>query len=321
MAPLPSWTRRRKRTVNPSHRPTHLAEFSLLFAAVVWGINSPVIKLGLQYVAPQPYNIARLLLASLLALFGLFLSGKYRQMTRADLWRLFRVSLFGFFVFQFFFIEGIQRTTAGNAAFMLCLMPLSVLLLNKFYGLEKITRAVVVGLVFSIAGIVLIVIGAGREISLAGNHLLGTLLLIASQAGYAFYTVFSRELLARYSAYQVTAYLMLMTSVLLLTVSAPDMLRVSWTALPAVAWGSLLFSGLLALCVCNFLWIWATGILGASRTAIFNNLSPVFAVITGYFMLGETFGPLQFAGAALVFAGVYVTRNRNRFHFGQRPGA
>ena len=297
---------------------TRLAEFALLFAAIVWGVNSPVIKLGLQYAPPQPYNIARLLLASLFSLTLLACSGKYRRMARADLWLLFRISLIGFFVFQYFFIEGIQRTSAGNAAFMLCLMPLSVLLLNKLYGLEKMTRAVLVGIVCSIAGIVLIVIGAGREISLAGSHLLGTIFLVISQAGYAYYTVFSRELLTRYSTYQITAFLMLMTSTLLLAVSAPEMARVAWTALPATAWGSILYSGLLALFLCNFLWIWATGIIGTSRTAIFNNISPVFAVIAGYFMLGETFGLLQFAGAALVFYGVYVTRNRNRFRFGER---
>ena len=306
--------------MKPTEKRTRLAEFALLFAAIIWGVNSPVIKLGLQYAPPQPYNITRLLLASLLSLVLLALSGKYRRMARADFWALFRISLIGFFVFQYFFIEGIQRTTAGNAAFMLCLMPVSVLLLNKLYGLEKMTRAILIGISCSVVGIVLIVIGAGREISLAGSHLLGSVFLVISQAGYAYYTVFSRELLARYSTYQITAFLLLMTSALLLVVSAPDMLRVDWVALPAAAWGSILYSGLLALFLCNFLWIWATGIIGTSRTAIFINISPVFAVIAGYFMLGETFGLLQFAGAALVFYGVHVTRHRKRFSFGESSG-
>ena len=39
---------------------TRLAEFALLFAAIIWGVNSPVIKLGLQYAPPQPYNITRI---------------------------------------------------------------------------------------------------------------------------------------------------------------------------------------------------------------------------------------------------------------------
>lgn len=295
------------------HKKTHLAEILLLMVAIVWGINPPIIKFGLQFIPPQPYNVARLIVASIVALIALWLSGSYRRVERADRWKFFCVSTFGFLVFQFFFTEGIQRTTSGNASFMLCLMPVSVLLLNKFFGLETITRAVVVGIACSISGVALIVIGAGREVSLAGNHLLGTLFILVSQAGYAYYTVFSKELLERYSAYQVTAYLMLITTALLLAVSVPDVLRVRWGDVPAAAWSSILFSGILALCVCNFLWIWGTVVIGTSRVAIFNNVSPVFAVITGYFLLGETFGLLQVAGAMCVFAGVYITRNRERF--------
>ena len=306
--------------MNPpeDHKKTRLAELLLLLVAIVWGINPPIIKLGLQSIPPLPYNVARLLVASVVAVVALWLSGTYRRMERGDIWRLCRVSAFGFFVFQIFFTEGIQRTTSGNASFMLCLMPVSVLLLNKLFGLERITRPVLIGIACSICGIALIVIGAGKELSLAGDHWLGTLLILASQGGYAYYTVFSKELLDRYSTYQVTALLMLITTGLLLAVAIPDMARVQWGEVPFAGWCSVLFSGILALCLCNFLWIWGTGVLGTSRVAIFNNVSPVFAVITGYFLLDETFGAMQVAGAAFVFGGVYITRNRDRF-FNKSP--
>lgn len=297
---------------------THLAELILLLVAIIWGINPPIIKLGLQFIAPQPYNVARMLVASVVALIALWLSGSYRRVDRADLWRLTKLSALGFFVFQIFFTEGILRTTAGNASFMLCLMPVSVLLINKVFGLETITRPVVIGIACSISGIALIVVGAGREVSLASGHLLGTLFILCSQAGYAYYTVFSKELLARYSSYQVSAYLMVITSAMLLAFTAPEVASVAWLTLPPAAWISVLFSAVLALCLANILWIWGTGVIGTSRAAIFNNLSPVFAVLTGYLLLGETFGPLQAAGAAFVFAGVYITRNKDRW---LRPNA
>lgn len=52
--------------------------------------------------------------------------------------------------------------------------------------------------------------------------------------------------------------------------------------------------------------------IGTGRASVFNNLTPVFAVVTAYFLLGETFGTLQAAGAVFVFGGVYITRNRDR---------
>ena len=298
----------------PASRPNAiLVELVLVLVAIIWGINPVIIKLGLHDLPPQPYNLARMVVGSIVALAALRLSGTWRRPTRADLWALFRISAFGFFAFQIFIIEGLQRTTAGNASFIMCLMPLGVLLFNKYFGLETITRAVVVGIACSISGVTLIVLGTGKEFSLSGTHLLGSLLVLASQAGYAYYTVFSKELQARYSVYQITAGLMVFTTLLLLAVTLPESLAVRWREVPAVAWGSVLFSGILALCVCNFLWIWGTGILGTSRVAIFNNISPIFAVVTAYFLLDETFGFLQTIGAAAVFAGVYITRNRDRF--------
>lgn len=290
-----------------------LAEGMLLLVALVWGLNPPVIKLGLQHIPPLPYNVARMVVGSIVALAALGLSRSYRRPTRSDLWALLRASVFGFFVFQVCFTEGIQRTTSGNAAFMFCLLPVFVLLLNRFYGFDTINRAVLVGIACSIMGIVLIVLGTGQEVSLAGNHLQGALLILGSQIGYAYYTVFSKELLERYSTYQVTASLMLITTVLLLAVSVPDMRSVEWTVLPASAWGSVIFSAVFGLCLGNFLWIWGSGVLGTSRASVFNNLTPVFAVIAAYFLLGETFGLLQGVGAVFVFCGVYFTRNRERF--------
>jgi drug/metabolite transporter (DMT)-like permease len=285
----------------------------LVLVALMWGMNPPVVKLGLQHLQPLPYNVARMVVGCVFALAALWLSGRHRRPARADLWPLLRASVFGFFLFQILYTEGIDRTTSGNAAFMSCLLPLYVLLLNRFFGYETINRAVVAGIVCSILGVILIVLGAGRELSLAGRHLAGALLLLGAQAGYASYTVFSKELLDRYSTYQVTATLMVVTTVLLAAVGWPSVREVHWLELPAPAWGSIAFSGVFGLCLGNFLWIWGTSVIGTARTSVFNNLTPLFAVVTAYFLLGETFGALQAVGAVFVLGGVYITRHRDRF--------
>lgn len=295
----------------PGARRTALgAEVVLVLVAIAWGVNPPIIKVGLASIAPQPYNLARLVVACLVALAALALSGTYRHPTRADLGKLFRASAFGFFVFQLFFTEGIQRTTSGNASFILCLMPVTVILLNRLYGLEALTRPVVAGVACSIAGVLLIVRGADRELSLASEHLHGGLMLLAAQAGYAYYTVFTRELRARYSTYQLTATLMVFTTALIAIPALPGTLATDWTAVPAQAWASVAFSGAVGLCLANFGYIWCIGVLGAARAAVYNNLCPVVTVAVAYAMLDERFGALQALGAAVVLGGVWLTRLR-----------
>ena len=287
---------------------TYLIEGVLLFVAIVWGVNPVAIKIGMQYLPPETFNLARMIIASLIALIALALSGSWRRPERHELITLLRITAFGFCLYQILLIAGLQRTTAGNASFIHCLVPASVALLNRLYGLDRLSRPVIAGIACSLAGVLLIVVGAGKEFSLSGPHLLGSLFIFVAQACYAYYMIAAKELQASHSIYQITAGQMLLTSLLMLPTTFPDILTVRWLDIPAAAWGSLLFSGVLGLCLCNFLWIWGAGILGTSRVAIFNNICPVFAVLAGHFALDEPFGPLQSFGALCVFIGVYITR-------------
>jgi drug/metabolite transporter (DMT)-like permease len=269
-------------------------------------------KLGLIDLSPVPYNAARMIIATIVALTALFLSRSYRPFQKRDYIPLLTVSIFGFFLFQLFFTVGVQRTTAGNASFILSLLPVSVVIINRIFRIEKITKPVAIGILFSLAGIACIILGSGKELSLSDKHISGTLFILIAQIGYGYYTVFSRPLLERYSTYQITAAIITISTILFAVVSIPSVLSVSWKAVSLKAWLSVSYSGIFALCIGNFIWIWGTGIIGSMRASVFNNLAPVFAVITGYILLGETFGPLQIAGAAGIFIAIWITRNREK---------
>lgn len=289
-------------------------EITLFMVAIIWGINPPIMKLGLYDLPPMPYNTVRMIIATLIAWIFLWLSGTHRSFDKVDTKKLYQISILGFFVFQLFFTVGVYRTTAGNASFTLSLLPVSVLIINKLFHIEKITKLALIGVILSISGILLIVLGSGEEISLSSDHMIGTVFLLIAEAGYGYYTVFSKDLLSKYSTYQVTAYLMTVTTVLFIFVSLPSLTAVNWFDISLMAWLSALYSGVFALCIGNFLWIWGTGKIGSTKAAMYNNLSPVFAVIASYFLLGETFGLLQVIGASGIFGGIYVTRNRDKFH-------
>jgi drug/metabolite transporter (DMT)-like permease len=290
-----------------------VVEVIILMVAVIWGVNTPIMKLGLIDVPPMPYNTVRMVVATLVAWIALWLSGTYRPFAEGDFRKLCKISLLGFFVFQLFFMIGVYHTTSGNAAFTLSLLPVSVLIINRLCHIEKITAPALIGVFLSIGGILLIVVGSGKEFSLAGEHMTGIIFLLIAQAGYGYYTVFSQDLLGKYSTYQISTYLITITTSLFVIVSGPSLLAVNWNAVSLFSWLSALYSGIFGLCIGNFLWIWGTGKIGSTKAAMYNNLSTVFAVLAGYVLLGETFGVLQVLGAAAIFGGIYVTRNRDKF--------
>ena len=284
----------------------------LLLVSFIWGINPTIMKAGLLYLPPMAYNGVRMLVALLCSWLALTMSKTNKPFERQDVKPIVLVGAVGFFVFQLTFTLGVQNTTAGNSSLLLALVPASVAIINKLFKIEDISAGMVLGIVLSLLGVILIVVGSGKEFSASGNHLYGAFMMLIAQFAYGYYSVFAKPLLHKYSTYQITAYMVTIATVLFIPISMPSLMEIEWKEVPLIAWFSILYSGIFAICVGNFLWIWAIGKIGSTRTAIYNNISPIFAVATGYVFLGEGFGWLQLFGALVIFLGMYLTRQKGR---------
>ena len=288
--------------------PLLFIEGILLLVSFIWGINPTIMKVGLLYLPPMPYNGVRMLIALLFAWLMLCMSKTYKPFERQDIKPMLWVGGAGFFIFQLAFTFGVQDTTAGNSSLLLALVPASVAIINKIFKIEDISPSMVLGIGISLLGVILIVVGSGKEFSTSDNHLFGAFMMLIAQFAYGYYSVFSKPLLHKYSTYQVTAYMVTIATALFIPIAIPSLMVIEWREIPLIAWFSVLYSGIFAICVGNFLWMWAIGKIGSTRTALYNNLSPIFAVTTGYVFLGEGFGWLQFFGALVIFGGMYLTR-------------
>ncbi|MDU4959670.1 MAG: DMT family transporter [Sporomusaceae bacterium] len=286
------------------------AEPVLLFVAFVWGSNPPVIKWSLQYMDPMSFNAVRMLIACILSGILLLVAKPQRRLERVDWLTLVKLGAFGFFLFQLFLTVGVTRTTAGNASLVLGMLPVSVAVINAVSGLEPITRRIVLSIAITLAGVCLIVLGSGSELSLGGDHIAGAGLLLCAQCAYGYYTVFSRPLTAKYSSLQINACVFAVTTLLFVLVALPDLLANDWRQVAPAAWAGTVYSGIFPLTVGNALWVWGVGIIGSAKASLFNNLAPVFAILIAYLLLGEAFGPLQALGAAIIYAGLRLGRKQ-----------
>ncbi len=279
----------------------------LAFVAFLWGINAPIMKIGLIYIPPMPYNAVRLFAALAVGWLVLRRLCTWVPLKRED-WKPLAIASMGFFGFQIFFTFGIQLTTAGNSSLILACLPVSVAIINHLHRIEGIKPHTIKGIILSLIGVSLMVAGTGKELSLSDGHITGTVLLLIAQLSYGYYTVFSRPLTTTYSAYQITAYILLISTGLFTIVSLPSVMAMDWSTVPWPGWSSILYSGIFPLCLANCLWIWGTAKAGSTTASLYNNLAPVFAVAGGYFFLNETFGWLQFAGAVIILTGLYVAK-------------
>lgn len=285
-----------------------LADLLLIIVAVIWGFNVVAVKLALGTLTPLTFNALRFLGAALVSWLLLSISRQGLLPLKADWRRIGSLGLLGHGVYQVMFILGTNLTSAGNTALLLATIPVWVAALTALKEPEPVPPLTWLGIGLSVTGIVLVTLGAGRQVGIGADSLVGDLLLLGGTFFYAWYTVGSKHLLAHYTPLQFSAWTMTVGAGALLVISSGDILRQNWAGVESWGWGGLIYSTLLAIVVGYYIWNKGVKQLGPARTALYNNLSPVTAMLSGWLLMGENLTLVRITGAALIIGGLYIAR-------------
>ncbi len=289
--------------------PDRATDLGLLFLTLIWGLNFAVVKGALEAIPPMAFNALRFPLASLTVWAILRARGPLRMPERRDLGAILALGIAGNGVYQLLFIQGLNRTTAGNTALLLATVPVWAALLSAFFREGTLDRWVLGGIAATLGGMVLVVMGGPTGVALGGATLLGDLLAVGAAVLWATYTVGSRRLILRYGSVPVTAWTLWSGTVVLVLLGIPDLGTLAWREVPWVAgWGAVVFAGVLALGLSYLLWYRGVHRLGSARTAAYSNVVPVVALGGAWALLGEVPSGIQWAGAGIILGGILLTR-------------
>jgi drug/metabolite transporter (DMT)-like permease len=288
----------------------HLPALVALITAIVWGINFPFLKIALAELSPLAFTFWRYLL--MLALAWIVLAWQHRRsgmaitVDPADYPRLALAGVLGFSLYMVFSIVGVSETTAFSNALMIALAPLFSALLLLAWRMEKIRGIQMLGMVLSLVGVMIFLADKAR--GGIGIATIGDLLSLLAALFYAAYTVSLKPLLGRYPATVVTAYTLSIGAVPVLWLSAPALLVQNWSRVDLAGWSVLLWASIFPVYAAWTAWSWATTRAGVARTNVFLYLVPIVSGVVAFFLLGEPFGPLKLAGAALALSGLILAR-------------
>jgi drug/metabolite transporter (DMT)-like permease len=281
-----------------------------LLTAIVWGVNFPFLKIGLAELSPLAFTFWRYLL--MLALAWAVLAVQHRRsgmrltVDAGDYPRLAMAGVLGFSLYMVLSIVGVSETTAFSNALMIALAPLFSALLLIAWRMERIRRIQVLGMVVSLVGVVIFLADkASRGVGIATA---GDLVSLAAAFFYAAYTVSLKPLLGRYPATVVTAYTLSIGAIPVLWLSAPALLLQDWSRVDLAGWSVLLWASIFPVYAAWTAWSWATARAGVVRTNVFLYLVPVVSGVVAFFLLGEPFGTVKLAGAALALSGLVLVR-------------
>ncbi|MFP4646098.1 MAG: DMT family transporter [Candidatus Bipolaricaulota bacterium] len=280
---------------------------ALVLLVVIWGSNFALIKLALDEFSVLTFTLFRYSVASVLVLSFLFFREGWRKIDLPDLFQIVLLGLLGHTVYQLAFMKGLSLTTAGNSSIFIATVPIWSAVLSSLFGKDRLSRTAWFGIIFAFSGSLLVIFGSTQRVALNGSHDLGNLLVLLAAILLSIYTVFSRDLLEKYSPLRFTALTMTAGLVGLWIFGGPTVLREGWNAISWHGWGILLYSAVLAMALGYVVWFFGIKKIGPARTAIFDNLTPVVAFLVAFILLGEQIVWLQVAGGAAVISGVYLT--------------
>lgn len=274
----------------------------VMFATFFWGANFVLAGPVLHDEPPLWAAALRFILGALIMLAVSVWRGEaLRGAARAHAGVFTLLGAVGILGFNLLFFFAMQSTSPTNGALIMATNPLVTTLIAAAVLRERSTARQLLALPLAFVGVLVVISGGNMQRLSAMQFAPGDLLMLGANLAWAIYNVLNRRYLPAGTALANTTLVMIAGAVLLLmaalvsgeTAVLPGM-KAS-LALAAMAVGGTVLAYL----------FWNTGIarLGASRTALFLNLVPVFAMLAGA-LAGVVPTKVQVIGAVLVLGGV-----------------
>jgi drug/metabolite transporter (DMT)-like permease len=286
-------------------RPTTL-ELMLLATIGLWSLNLTVSRYILTHgLQPLAYGSVRYVLAALVFCVITLVAERSLRVAPRDLVLLLAAAGV-LYVNQIAFVYALHESTASVLALLLGATPIFAAIAGVLLGTETLPRRFWSGALLSFAGVALVALGTGDEVS---GSLVGVLLGVLAAASWAAYSMLIAPRMRRYSASRISTIVLSATCVLLTLTALPQLSDQDWSLGWAV-WTLVVFATLGPLVATNVMWFRSLDRIGPARATLAANLQPFVAAAIAVVLLSESLGVLELAGGVLIAAGIVAARRR-----------
>ncbi|AII50252.1 membrane protein [Synechococcus sp. KORDI-52] len=295
--------------------------FLMVLPFALWGTAMTAMAPLIESTGPWLIAGLRLLPAGLALLLWGQRTGRGLMIDSRDLVWFLLFTLVDATLFQGLLARGMEGTGAGLGSVLIDCQPLLVALMARVFFLESINPIGWMGLAIGLVGIVCIGLPAEllehwwfladppvvQQLFQPGEGLM-LLAAVAMAAG----TVLIRFASRHSDPVTVTAWHMVLGGLPLLLVHAQQGgdAALTWTAMD---WARMVYVSLLGSALAYGLFFWFANQRDLTSFSSLGFLTPVFALATGGWLLGERLDLLQWIGVVLVLVSVIFVSQRRRF--------
>lgn len=274
-----------------------LADFSLIFVGMIWGLNFTLIKSSIRLMPPMQFIGLRFLISAIVLIL-IF----YKHLKNTNRAELLTGSLIGIFLFLGFLCQttGLQYTTPGESglitSFYIVIVPfIASFLQKKFVGWIPIS-----GALLAFIGLWMIAV---TQNDLFGLNK-GDVLTILCAFFYALHILAVEYYSPKHNIYNLTIVQITFTGIM--------SLGYSWIVepmnfqVPSFVWGSVIYTGLLGTCFAFLVQNIAQKYTSSSHAALLLGLEAPFSLLFSVLIWGEILTVRGFFGSTLIFTAIIL---------------
>jgi len=279
----------------------------LILMAALWGANFFAVQYGTAHMPGLGFNTSRLVLGAVVMLVVALLTVRTPWPNRADTIRLLGYGVIGNGIYQYLFVQGLSNARSGSASLILAASPAALAILGWATRTETMTRYLIAGVLLSVFGVGMVMLGDNATPGHGGNWL-GSVYLSLAVITWAVYATLLRPLTTRINGLHLTLITLAGGLVPLLVVTGQDVLATEWMALTWRTWAAMFYSGCGAIAVAYLIYYHGLKTLGPTRTSLYANLQPFVAILVAWQFQNDRPTIWQIMGFLCITGGLLLAR-------------
>lgn len=272
----------------------------LALLTLTWGVNWPVMKLGVTAYPPLSFRALSMWLGLPVLAAGLVVLKVPFRIPRQDWRELLWLTLTNMAVWHVCIILAVRTLTSGRAAILGYTMPIFSEVIGAMLFASPLTRRGWIGVGAAALGVVLLL---WHELTHLAGRPVGVLLALVSAACWALGTQLLRRTRLQAPALAISFWMTVLTA-LLMGVLAAVFERAQWAMPDAAATGAILYNAVLIFGFAHAAWTYLARGLPPVAATLSVMMIPVLGVFSGALWLKEAVHWQDWAAVLLMMVAI-----------------
>ena len=282
-----------------------MSHIALIIVNLIYALNYTIAKDVMpEYIQPSGFILLRVMGGSIL-FFLTYLFFVKERVKKKDFFRLMLCGLFGVAINQLFFFEGLNLTTPINAAIIMTISPVLVIITSAIIIKEKITVRKIIGIFLGLIGACILILNSG-DISFENDFFTGNILVLINATSYAIYLVLVKTLMKRYNPITVMFYVFIFGLIFVLPFGIDEILKIDLTTFNEEIYLKIGFVVICTTFIAYMFNAFALKSLNPSVVSVYIYLQPLLASLIAIALNSDSLSLVKMLSAIFIFSAVFL---------------